>query len=99
MNDQFRYTFSCEEGDTYDPDGLSDVPGSKSVNVAVTFSSMTQWRAVLREFLCFLSNIYGYDVSNSVSFDDPMKQAIIDEPPAWDEDLDAPVTWPVSDED
>lgn len=59
-----NYTFSYFSGNQDDCEG--EFPRAKSINTNVEFDDASAWDAVLREFLDFLSSIYGYDISKSV---------------------------------
>lgn len=56
-NDKFRdyYTFNYRE-ETDD----------RNIHVRRSFENATTWPVVLQEFLNFLNNVYGYDVSSKV---------------------------------
>lgn len=58
------YTFQYFSRPDYDSEG--EFPSAKSVNNTLEFNEGATWDSVLREFLDFLSSIYGYDISKHV---------------------------------
>lgn len=47
-------------------DDGSEFPTSKGVTTNLTFHDATPWDVIHREFVDFLSSIYGYDISKSI---------------------------------
>lgn len=47
-------------------DDGSEFPTAKRVSTSLTFHDETTWDVVHREFVDFLSSIYGYDISKSI---------------------------------
>ena len=56
-----RYTFLFIEGD--EVDARYDFPFNKEVRHEFNIQADQSWDCVLREFVCFLSNVYGYQIN------------------------------------
>ncbi len=65
-----RYTFEFLEGE--EVDAKYDFPFNKELRHEFHISSDQSWDLVVREFLSFLSNIYGYDIKIEGYNDDPL---------------------------
>jgi hypothetical protein len=65
-----RYTFEFVEGD--ETDARHGFPFNKEIRHEFNLSADQSWDYVLREFLSFLSNIYGYDIKIEGYNDDPL---------------------------
>lgn len=61
----FNFTYSYHDEDR-DNDG--EYPTSVSLEKHLTFDECATWDAVLKEFLLFLGHVYGYDITDQVSF-------------------------------
>lgn len=57
----FAYFSASDDG--------SDFPVSKGITTNLTFHDHTTWDVVHKEFVDFLSSIYGYDISKSIDID------------------------------
>jgi hypothetical protein len=67
MSDRVNYSFAYY---TKDNDGLDgEFAIDDSVMRNLTYSSDTTWDVILRDFVNFLSSIYGYDIGESVKID------------------------------
>lgn len=68
-----KYTFNFREVGYVDEDNFDEASyaygENREVNYSVDVSSDAQWSAVLRNFLNFLSSVYGYDISDKVDYD------------------------------
>lgn len=62
MNSTYIFQYHSRPEDTCE----GEYPAAKSVNNSIEFDEAATWDSVLREFLDFLSSIYGYDISKHV---------------------------------
>jgi len=65
-----RYTFEFVEGD--ETDARHGFPFNKEIRHEFSIPADQTWDFVLREFIAFLSNIYGYDIKIEGYNDDPL---------------------------
>jgi len=65
-----RYTFEFVEGD--ETDARHGFPFNKELRHEFSIPADQTWDFVLREFIAFLSNIYGYDIKIEGYNDDPL---------------------------
>ncbi len=56
-----RYSFEFIEGD--EVDARHDFPFNKEIRHEFHISADQSWDYVMREFISFLSNIYGYEIN------------------------------------
>jgi len=56
-----RYTFEFVEGD--ETDARHGFPFNKEIRHEFNLSADQSWDYVMREFISFLSNIYGYEIN------------------------------------
>jgi hypothetical protein len=61
-----KYTFNFEEKDEIDVPGY---PITRDFQHTITINSDEAWEVPLKSFVTFLSSIYGYDISESMSID------------------------------
>lgn len=64
-DDTVTYTFSHVDNNDAGP----DFPKSTQNISTVTFDSCVTWNAVLNQFIHFLEGIYGYNISDQVSYE------------------------------
>lgn len=67
MSDKVTYAFhyrSLDNNDISDDYAINDV-----ANRELTYDSTITWCVVLRDFITFLSSVYGYDISKSVEYE------------------------------
>lgn len=57
-----KYTFAYYSSEDCGP----EYPNEKGVTTNISFDESTTWDVVHREFLDFLSSVYGYDISKHV---------------------------------
>ena len=65
-----RYTFEFIEGD--ETDARHGFPFNKEIRHEFNLSADQSWDYVMREFISFLSNIYGYQINIKDYDDDPL---------------------------
>ena len=58
------YRFSCEEYD--DEDVGNPYPASKDTSMKVVFDDSVAWPNVLKQFVTFLSSVYGYGMITDI---------------------------------
>lgn len=61
-----KYTFNFEEYDEIDVPGY---PVTRDFEHRITLDSDSSWDVPLKSFVTFLSSIYGYDISESITID------------------------------
>lgn len=66
-DDTVTYTFTHVDNNDAGP----DFPKSTQNYSTVTFDSCVTWNAVLNQFIRFLEGIYGYNISDQVSYESP----------------------------
>lgn len=81
MTMNFRFVYSTEYPDQ------SDFPVEKTLEADMVFDDAATWDKVLDQFIQFLGNCYGYDLTNQVSYESIQDKLIRlkDEHPDWDE--------------
>jgi hypothetical protein len=70
MSHYHNYSFAYYTKDNRDIE--DDFAIDDSVMRNLTYSDNIRWQPVLRDFLGFLSAIYGYDISKKVAIHDPV---------------------------
>jgi hypothetical protein len=61
-----KYTFNFEEYDEIDVPGY---PVTRDFEHRITVDSASSWDVPLKSFVTFLSSVYGYDISESITID------------------------------
>lgn len=88
-----RFNFTYEQYDTPERQ-QSEFPHRSMVTAAHDFDVDCTWDVILDQFIHFLSSIYGYDISQSVSYEkleDRIQRlrdqgVLYDDPEAWDDE-------------
>lgn len=62
---KFKYEHTAQIYDRHDNSKQSDV-----VTKEVVYTDCASWREVLKDYLVFLGNVYGYDITEQVEIHD-----------------------------
>lgn len=84
----FTFSYNTSEGD-----GV-EFPSFESVEQTVQFDDGATWDAVLKVFIKFLGNAWGYDISDAVQFStlQDKLQKLRDDGVLWDDEEDWDLT-------
>lgn len=70
MKQRNRYVFEFVEGDEVDE--RYDFPFNKELRHEFSIDATQSWDYAMREFISFLSNVYGYQINIKDYDDDPL---------------------------